>query len=150
MQQTTAGLWYKKFTDRGLLYGESFRGLSGIRAYHRRSEAASCVRLSSPAYFDSLQSSYVLRGYTIDSISWLGVIARHSWIGRSFRDAYVPVEIETLSIWATEAKGQVSIPGQAFVCDELQGFVRCICRYGAFHILGKLLVTVEIIRGVIL
>ena len=103
------------------MYGESFQGLSELKAHRSRNEATSQLRLTSTSSSDYPESSYVLHPSVIDSVFQLGIIACHAGSAEDFTHAYVPTEIASLVIQVPRTVHNGHHFGKVVACGKFCG-----------------------------
>lgn len=138
--------WYNTFTEVGLGYGPTFRGLSRLRSYDRDSILAGDVALypQSNAVRDG-ELPYPLHPTALDALFQLALISCHTGNVGKVRSAYVPMSIKQLSIYVPSVEDMKSA-GQGVAKGELRGLRGAYAEVQLFGSLGKTLVRIEELR----
>ncbi|KAE8839561.1 hypothetical protein HRS9122_06166 [Pyrenophora teres f. teres] len=89
--------WYRRFEELGLGYGEAFQGLNNLLVTKDGCRAS--INLDPSANIMKLESAYRIHPATIDACLQLALIASHGGNVESAKSAFVPVMIDSLSIW---------------------------------------------------
>ena len=93
--------WYDSFAQRGLNYGPSFQGLTGIKSCITQRVAEARAPLVPTGTDLSNESGYVIHPAAIDSFLQLSIIAFHSGVASRLKARYVPVSFERFTIRPT-------------------------------------------------
>jgi acyl transferase domain-containing protein/NADPH:quinone reductase-like Zn-dependent oxidoreductase len=116
-----AGEWYSHFTEAGLGYGPSFQGLWDLNSDPYRNIARARIGLATTdQYFtQGPESPYVIHPASLDLCHQLALIACHGGQTGRFRNAFVPVHIDEITVWPES--GQHEKWGQGIATGELKG-----------------------------
>jgi SAM-dependent methyltransferase len=147
LRTTDINVWYDKFAEKGVSYGQAFRGLSDLRAYHGEDLATANVLLN-PAP-DSRYSTYPLHPATLDTCLQLALIACHAGQTERFRNALVPILADNMSVWIPERKANEEILGHGIAAGELRGLRGAYAHAQLFAASGEPILDLRHIRCVL-
>ncbi|KAF2748444.1 ketoacyl-synt-domain-containing protein [Sporormia fimetaria CBS 119925] len=92
--------WYKRFTELGLGYGESFQGLSELRTDPYQGLASAKLALNTTeGMFTGLESKYVMHPASLDACFQLALIAIYGGQTGRAKHGFVPVSIDEMTLW---------------------------------------------------
>jgi len=89
--------WYNRFEELGLGYGEVFQGLNNLLV--TKDQCRASIKLDPSAGTMKLESEYRIHPATIDACLQLALISSHGGSVESAKSAFVPVTIDSLTIW---------------------------------------------------
>ncbi|EED13647.1 polyketide synthase, putative [Talaromyces stipitatus ATCC 10500] len=104
--------WHRSFYAAGLEYGPAFQGLSNLRAFRGSNLASANVALKPTADFAN-ESKYTIHPATLDMCIQLALIACHAGQVENFKNAFVPIFADDVSIWVPESESDDKALGVA-------------------------------------
>ncbi|KAF2275719.1 polyketide synthase [Westerdykella ornata] len=111
--------WQEKFQQIGLGYGKAFQGLSNLRADPIKKLATANVALqTTDGMLRGLESGYPIHPASLDLCHQLALIATHGGQAGSLKNAFIPVYIDEMSVWARDEIGSF---GHGTATGEFKG-----------------------------
>lgn len=150
LRETEIEPWYKKFTENGIYYGPSFRGVSNLRAYSRKNLAtADMILKPTMATSAGFESSYPLHPATMDICLQLAVVACHGGQVENFKKAYVPIAVDSMSLWVPDMLDEQGALVRGIATGELRGLRGAYAQVQLFGKSGLPLLNLESVRCIL-
>ncbi|KAH7135959.1 hypothetical protein B0J11DRAFT_611808 [Dendryphion nanum] len=138
--------WYNKFTEMGLGYGESFRGMSNLLTDPYNCVASAKLALNiTTSMFTGPESKYAVHPASLDACFQLTLIALYGGHLDHAKNAFIPVSIGEMTVWPSREDEEC---GQALAQAKMVGLRGAHGRVQLFNQSGQPRVDVKDLRCV--